>query len=555
MKSSKTIPFFLGILIATILITPFIQVGHSVSYYNWIRNSSFEINTNMIEDNGFESGQLNSGVLYGNWTDNITYEETYVHSGVYAGGVANFAFYNFTTPILGADIESFTLWIYHSGQTYYSEIMFCYTDGTNDELRDDITPSGTWMFKDVFTDYTDYETLNQAKYVSAIGFARESSNEFIDDLSLTVYTGDNVNSQDEIVFSSTPWHKWEFGTGTDILSHLDDSSISGVISYLGEYSYHFDCDSPDNYYVPIAQSVNFLNSSSVIFVDCYVNMTEISSCYMNVAVQYSDGTISSRFIQITDADEWVHVNFGSGFITDNKMIVEIRIQPVENSGGTALDDGQIYIDDVGIWCDVPSTGLSRFMWTLSPPPINGYNGFAGSCYTNTIYTFHGWIYDVDGELTESGTYYASSSISGTWNGNIASGSFVFTIPKRTSEGIEHFGITINIQSQVFVVDIVITWWGLGTPTPSGGTLPYSNVPVSTFVQLILILVVLLAPSLVVMFECSKHNYDSVLGFLGTFNVMAILGTSVQLINIWILIAVIIVDVFLGMMALHQRGYV
>lgn len=533
MKHKKLPLFFLGILGIIIILVPLVPQTHAVSYYNWILGSEMETTTNYIEDGGFESGGWNNGVLYGNWsvaTSPATIQSSYIHSGVYAVQThytGNQVFwYNFTNPILGAEVESFSFWVY--GISYGNAggtVRVYYSDGTYDD-SDNIDPPNdeTWLQIDLYAQ--DY--IDSAKYIVALYcYMSASDNWAWDDFYMGIT---DAYSQGQYTTESFPW-RIGGNPNLDMIGHNlvwgRNSNGSGYIGY-------------DESTAQFIQDVDYVDSDTIHFIDLWAYTPYTTSVAVKINIIYSDRTYDTKTENITLVSTWEHLNFGASWIDDNKYIIQIQISLAN------YIPQYVNIDDVGIWSSLPA-GQRRFGFSLSPNAIS-QTAFAFYAYQKQAYTLNCYLYDENGSMTESGSYQLSD-LYGLHSGSFSSGQFSIALSQRSSTQNMEEQLTVVITTGDEVLTFELTgYWQYVAGGGGGGTTDSTLI-----VSLIITMVVLLAPSMVIAFECAKYNFNPILGFLGTFNVMCIIGVSTGLVSLWVLVVTVIIDVFLGLFALHSRG--
>lgn len=411
---------------------------NAVSYYNWIKNSGFEVGANFIEDSSFESGLFNSGINYGNWSkpynNGVGFGTTYIHSGIYALGIyynsssQAWVYYNLTTPILGNNIERFSFWDYQITPSYNGLMRLFYSDGTYDSVT--LTFISSWRMEN----YTN--NINDAKYLTAFGLTTaDVQTYYIDDFQLIV---NGVDSQQTIEFNSTPWFR----------GGINDSILLELNPYFGYNSNSSVAVASDAWNWGIIQNIEYLDSDTIHFIDMYAR-SDGNLYGLKVNIVYSDRSYTSKIVNSTYTTTWQHHVF-SGFITPNKYIIQIQIL------GAWQFNGVINIDDVGIWSSLKAD-MSRFTWTTTPLPQNK-TFFSGYLYQNTQYTFYGSVYDENGTLTEEGTYTVSHS-TGSLSGNMVNGLLSFSMPKRQSTATfsEEINIIISVGVEQLEIEITIYW--------------------------------------------------------------------------------------------------
>lgn len=534
MKLKKTIlPLFFSIILITLLISSFINIGKSVSYYNWIQNYGFESGANFIDDSGFESGLFDKGVQYGNWSTigtnaSILTTSSYVHSGVYGLYISTngFAWYNLTNQILGNNIVQFSFWTHGSASTYILTVRFYYSDLSTNSVNVNILSS--WQMQNITS------SIDGAKYL--IAFKLEYNNLVCgaDDFQLIV---GGVDSQQVIDWNSSPWFRG--GEENSILLELNP-----LYGYNSNSSVAIASDA---WNWGIIQNINYLDSDTIHFIDLYA-ISDGGSYGIKINLIYSDRTWSSKIVNSTGTTEWQHYIF-SGFVTPNRYVVQIQILM------SFQHTGVINIDDVGLWSSLQSD-KARFTWTTLPLPINS-TGFIANLYQSVSYTFYGKLYDINGELTEDGSF-SVSYLGGSKSGSVTNGLFNFVMPTRETASYfsEEFLIQINLGTEELQFEITINWEYSATianPDENQGVLPNTNIPVTVFISFLLLFFIVAVPSLVFGFYCGQHNVNPLFGFVAMFNIMSMIGVISTLLNLWTLLIMIILDVVIGIYLFEHRG--
>lgn len=513
MRKAVLVSFSL-LFVSVFLIGVVTEPVSALSYYNWVRNPSFEYNTNLIEDAGFESGLENQGNLYGNWSTEASSEITtqYANGGIWCAesNITNGAvWYNFTEPILGADVEAFSCYALCFGGSNDFRVRVYYSDDSYD--YDDFTDAGLiWVFEDDLIDVID-----TMKYVVAFNVEAISSYAYwFDDFVFTVYDGSSGESQLSVGYNTEPWY---FSIGAD---WDNPNQINEVVEYsnFGDNSLQFNIDESGESTYVLTQVIDWLDSDSVHFLDMYVLMDVADTCEINVLVFYDGGDSSTKHYDYTGTGSYQQINFGNNWIYDDRIITNLCIW-FDEVDGTVL-----YLDDVGLWCDLPK-GQSRFDYTISPMPINGYNGFTVNLYYGVQYRFYCQLTTYEGYENENGTFSVTHR-SGVVNGTVLNGAFNFLIPVRTgtSDSSEYVGITMVTDDEVIQVTISVTWRYSGSPyEQSGGTEGSESVTDSVdFWNYIVFFAIMFAPPAIVAGAGAKDGWGAQ-GFLVTLGITTIAG--------------------------------
>jgi hypothetical protein len=338
-----------------------------------------------------------------------------------------------------------------------------------------------------------------------------------------------VDSQQVIDFNSTPWYR----------GGINDSILLELNPYLGYQSNSSVAIASDAWNWGIIQNIDYLDSDTVQFIDlCARSDGNLYGLKINIV--YSDRSYTSKIINSTWTTTWQHQIF-SNFITPSKYIIQIQIYCSFQHGGI------VNIDNVGLWSSIQSD-KSRFTWNVSPLPLNK-TGFICSVRQHQNYVFTGKLYDINGELTEDGSFqvlYNSGSVTGT----ITNGVFSFSISERSgaTDFVEEFDIQIDLNSEQLSFELTFNWMysGSGYGTGGEGNIPNTNVPISTFINFVLLLCFIVLPAIGFGFYCGFHNVNPLFGFIGALTMLTAVGYLVTLVPLWFFATTIIVDVVLGL---------
>lgn len=467
MKKSFVIVFsllFIGLLSTGLITIPDVN---AVSYYNWIKGYDMETATNYIEDCGFESNAFNSGVLYGNWSspDAVTFESN-PHSGVYNILLDNIEslWYNFSEPILGADISDFTFWYCGIGQDQFDLTLY-YSDSTSDVINDyDTGEPATWNY---ITEM--YDEIDESKYLVAFKFYNDVTSDFrLDDFYLGV---EDEYSQEQYDYDTYPWRTTGITRYWQQIGYID----FGMLTYIPFFPFetmpigaYIDLDMIghnliwgrnsngsgyigfDEWNGQFVQDIEYLDSDSVHYIDLWVYTAYTGDVGIKINIIYSDRTYDTKTVNITQVSTWEHLNFGGSWIDSNKYIIQIQIS-LSNYIGAYVN-----IDDIGLWSSLTANS-HRFTFTVSPSPIRqSFIGF--DAYQSQTYVFTGYLWDVNNELSENGTVTISHNY-GLTTATLSNGIFAFTINPRTgtSDFTEQIGISVNNGDTIEYYELTVNW--------------------------------------------------------------------------------------------------
>lgn len=554
----KSIIIIITIFCTCLIFLNFINVpvGSAVSYYNWIKGSEMETTTNQIEDGGFESGDFNSGVLYGNWSIKAGtpyFVTTFRRSGVNCMRVESgeSVFYNFTDAIFGADIESFEFYVYSSDLNKHIDVYLYYSDSSSYFLDDkSIGGEDDWFIQDILS-YVD-----EGKYLTAFSIDYDDILFYIDDCFLGI---EDEYSQEQYDVDTYPWRV------TGLLSYYQSIGYTDFPTFLPFITYRMypsgalvDVDNIghnlvwgresngsgyigyDESTAQFVQDIDYLDSDSVHYVDLWAYTENDGEVSIKINIIYSDRTYDSKTVELTEKDDWEHLNFGGSWIDDNKYIVQVQI---------SLDDyfaGYVNIDDIGIWSSLPSNSY-RFTFTVSPSPLSqtsiGFNAYMGQTYT-----FTGYLWDINGELTENGTVTISHNY-GSTVATLSSGIFTFTINPRsgTSDFTEQLGISVNNGDIVELYELTVQW----IYTSGGGGGKGEEERANNLFDWLIMFIVIFLPALLFAGGIYENNQqpDSmhispIFGLVAGLVLSIGIGVYTSLVPLWILILMIVALVVL-----------
>lgn len=544
-KTKLLIPFFLFVLIIPFFVT---QKVNAISYYNWVQNPSFVTYTNYIEDNGFESGGYNNGLVYGNWTGDMLINTDNPNTGLYAAKFSyydNYLYYTFSDEYenntLGADIEEFS-WYQDGTATADYDLIIYYSDGTN-TTYDGSADYGEYTKVDVTDEIEDNKYIWKINFVYQSGSGTGGSRYF-DDFVLLV---DDGEGQDEIVFGGNNY--WQLG-----------QTSSSYAPYFGHINTVFgrtdntscQLDSPYETY-KIIQYIDFLDSDTIHYINLYIYGADVADGEgIKIKLLYSDGSTDEKTVLATgDGSSWEELNFGKSWIDSDKYITLFYIYPVFDG-----EAGSFNIDDVGIWCSIPY-GYSKFQFTVSPQPIEK-GSYDFDAYSQTTYTFTGYFYNVtDLSLSINGTYQLSDSF-GLHTGTMTNGLFSLQLNQRTYTGspytLETLSVTIITDDEIFNVDISAYWY----PVSGGAGETVREVTgdflTNWFIYAIFLLVIPLSITVYVGGQFNTNPMLMLVTFLGSETLMTAISLSIGLVDLWFMLVVIIMDVLIILGLMKGRSY-
>lgn len=522
-----------------------------------------ETTTNYIEDGGFESGAFESGVLYGNWSEfggsGWTFNSD-EHSGIYAlyGSSATGAvIYNFTTPILGADIEAFNFWAKNNqgAGSYDTNFVFYYSDATTGAYHCEINDL-SYVYFDLIG------AIDTGKYLTAFSFSIENQYTWYDDFYLGIQ---DQYSQDQYGFTTYPWRTTGLATTWQQLGYneyglfgiipLGTAPIGAIVDvdYIG-HNLVWGRNSNGSGYIgydestaQFIQDIDYADTDDLHYFDLWAYAQGDANIGVKVVFVYSDRTHDTKTLNITASDSWVHLNYGKSWISSNKYLINIQISLAN------YYSAYVNIDDIGLWSEVPANYV-RFTYSVSPSPIQTTT-FAFTSYQGVPHVFYGYLWDENQTLTEDGTYSVSTNY-GSTSGSITDGQFSFNIVSRVSSTggdiTEQIIITMTVNGEIIVINITATWLYAGGQGDTGDGDTYINTPVMNFFVMFIIVFV---PPLGLAFEFSAKGVNPMLGFIGGLLLMTAIGYMSGLTPLWFLFICILVTVLfmLAMFRSFARG--
>ena len=536
MKKIKTLfPIFLGILLMfSLFIIPSIN---ATSYYNHLRNPSFLSASDYIEDGSFESGDFETGMMYGNWSSfsgSPEYVTDYPKTGIYAMHLDytnDYVMYNFTDSYLAEDILSFTGWIRcstASSSTMY--VFFYYDDDTNSSLY--YTDMSETVYKEV--DFLSPDSGSLTGYKKVVAFYVYSFGS-INDLWLDnfVFMVDDGGGQDDITDSSTPWFH---GTTPPLISphiygYIGINSTFGRLDNSSGYIGHLDSRGT------IQQNVDLLYTDYIHFFDLYYYVNICNDIEIKINIVYSDGSYDVKIKALTVNATWTYLNYGISFIDSDKYITKITI------GLTSYTSEIVYLDDIGLWASVPIT-YRRFVYEISPYPIMKTTSFF-NVYMGIQYTMYCYLYNVTGYLSESGNY-TITDLTGVTSGSFTDGTFSYVLTARNYkvDFQEYISISIVTEDEILVFQILAIW----NYVPSDVVKPISPTETSNFMFLFIFIVI---PSMFLSVILKRVGIP-IIGFLSGLTIMSAIGRAVGIIDLWFLFVMVLVCILI-ILSMMKRG--
>lgn len=516
---------FFVLLLTVSVFACFVPV-RAESYYNWLDNPSFNSMSDWIEDGGFESGSLNSGVTYGNWSSsNPTYARIGsldVNNGVYSGEIytassAKF-WYNLTDSyyVLGADVSSFTFYAEDTLSAYVwgFDVVLVYSDDSTDTYQNSTYAGG-------YVQYDITSEVDTSKYLVAFYFTTDSNTNFhFDDVSMLV---DDGSSQDEITQNTSPWflggsYPSTFGNLNDAFGRLDDTSVQ----LEGDSTYK------------LIQNIAFIYASDVHYIDMWIYDASGSNS-MSCTVVYSDRSTDTKTVTFTGSG-WTQVNFGQVWLDDSKLIIQIRFSIGESgSGGNC--------DDFGLWVAV-GEGNTRFSYALSPSAIvqsvYSFDGYCGVAYTIT-----GYVYNSTGSLANDGIYQLTTTY-GYTSGVITEGVFSVTLSARGgsdagSSELLGFLFTMN-NSEVLSVTLTAYWYAQSADVDDSNDSGFSELINNSVEYITALIVMIILPAV---FGYIFHNVYLFALLMPAFTVIGFGAGMLSFLYVIISIVVCVAVMFFG----------
>lgn len=293
------------------------------------------------------------------------------------------------------------------------------------------------------------------------------------------------------------------------------------------------------------QDVNYLDSDTMVSADLWTkaHSTTLNS-KVRITAYYSDGSNSYADSGLINyASGWVNVDYGVGWVSSGKLIKNFRVSIISPSSAgniTAIDD----ISIIG----TQNPEIPSFIWYLNPNPIS-ITVSTFSALQGQGYVFYG---NISGQIPNAnGTFYAYSDFHATILGSISNGLFSFSLTPRNYlvDTIEWFHISLITSGGNVDFWIEGTWVYNGYTEGGGGeegNIPNTNVPISTFINFILLLCFIVLPAIGFGFYCGFKNVNPLFGFIGALTILTAVGYLCTLVPLWFFATTIIVDVVLGL---------
>lgn len=511
------------------------EVNATTSYYNWVRNPSFESDINLCEDGSFESGVVNSGVLYGNWSGTGTYTGTTARTGVYRLYIntGTYQIYNLTESVLGADINQFSF--YHKESSSGDILLtFYYSDYTTDTTGSGMLDGGStvWDYEEVS------DEIDDSKYLVAWKFQYVADTYSLDDVFCTI---DDFQGQTEVSITSSPWGIYDFGEAFSAFFDVDwelGSDITSDQSHSGLNSFEFI----EGEIAPIFQSVGWLDSDYIYYADMYVLTNNTDGVKIAFGLSYSDGRATGKNMTISYTGDWQHVIF-SNFIYDNAYVTGITIYCFDESG----NGDSTYIDDVGLWSTV-NTDWKRFSYSVSPLPVSmGKSGFTALQRTTYTLTFN--LYDENASQTESGSYQIVDGVYGLTSGTFTNGAFTKTLNQRVSGTVnsieDSITIIVSVSGETIQLTLDCVWSYVSIPDDT------DEANATNLVNWLAMFLIIFLPALLFAGGIYENNQqpDSMhispaFGIIAGLMLSVGLGVYTGLVPLWLLIVMIVAVVII-----------
>lgn len=463
---NRLIPIFLFILIF-ISISPLLINNVKAIDYEWIQNSGFE------DIGGIEkviNGNIETVLPSAGWTVSSVSRSTafsYSPSGSAVFDATNdYILFNFTSyygeSIPVGNIADIGLWIYVPATTQQLGFYINYgVDGDDSESGSILTFTtgayGIWTHVNPLLNIT----LDSGKNVEYIKVMKLNSGTFyIDDVSLITYE----LGQSQITTNSEPWYSENENLGVN-------GDISSSLSHSGNYSMrlHYGIIA-----LSVSQKINSLNVDNIQSFSCWVRFTVSGSKSFFITAYYSDGTYQQIRRDLASYGLWTNTDL-SGCLVDGKILIKITLSIV-----SGLSTGDIYIDDVSLLANVPY-GQSTFEISFFPQATTDNTGTYWLS-VNQQYVVNGNLYDVNGTLSENGTYrIIGSNYFFITTGNMTFGTFQAFMPQRDFYESESFIFTVfvyngSIIERSVTLNINVQWFsgdfGDVSPSPSVSPTPY-----------------------------------------------------------------------------------
>ena len=526
-------PIFLGLILGLFLIPNNVNAD---SFYNWIQNPSFVQYSDYIEYGGFENAEWEDGEVYGNWTGDCAFSLANPHIGqysAYASIPAKYVRYDLveTYYTLGSDIEELSYWGGDSVNQY--KIFIYYEDTTYEEEL--LNYDAGWQYIDL----TSFISSN--KIVVAFRIEGNGAGYYVDDVVLMV---DDGEGQDSLSFDTFPWKvSGQRSTGYSLNDIVD---LDNTIGRTDSSSLRYEHEDGEH----TRQGIGYLDTNLVHYVDAYAYTDDSTQLYIECIIEYSDGTEDSKYVYFNTDGSWTYINFGVSWIDDNKLIDDISfgVSVYSYYTGTYQSfSGVVYIDDVGLWSSVPR-GYSRFAFDLVPVSIDeGITYF--KAYSQSEYVMNCYVYNETGYLSQNGTYRFSDSF-GVKDGDITNGFFDIQLDVRTFTTspykLENIVITCFLDDEILTVSILVYWYpiegGAGEGIDTGDAEETGNLLVNFFMYGTFFIAI----PLTITFYVGGANNPSlgISAFVASETLMGAIALSIGFINMWFMIAILVLDVLL-----------
>lgn len=548
MKGNRKILF--SFVIIAFSLSFLVNVVHPTTYYEWIKNGSFDdglSSNNVLYNGGFESNLVNWTI-----TDNssgiINYaNSTFAHNSsqciLLTSGALVFE-QNLSTSInLGSIMDISLYWKGgHTGSPYNNGWLDMYIqyNGTSE-----IDYGGFIIAQDsVVSEWTKAtvpqetlsntlisggDTLVNCKLLGIYVVMNDNGGAWVSVDDVVVSSSTTV-TQMTINTASTPWYCY-FGVSlpNPVIEH--DTANTGVFSCFFE-------DGASGYYNTLLQDIDNLPSNNVYSITMYaLDASGSGGGEIQFKLKYSDDTYSYNSFALSGI--WQQYTFTS-IVTPNKTITQVLIKPIDLHGSF------IYVDDISILATEVSHTID-FHLAMNPSTLwitTNPTGFANMAFgqylaideTASVSTIY------DGTTQGNGTFIATSS-KGSLSGTLSGGILVFGISARTGlANNTKETINLTITSDVFNgTQYIDAYWytvgtgGNGTTTDTSGSNLVNNITAIALPAILYILCVGIG------LWVTKFKFVGLLvGInIGTFIYMFLPSTS-----LWVLPFTILIDVVL-----------
>lgn len=337
--------------------------------------------------------------------------------------------------------------------------------------------------------------------------------------------------------------------GEDGKGHLIDGTYD--IIYVGQN------------YKMMAQLIEVKNVTTPNILDVYYNSHSANTFAMS-NFYYSTSNNIGGYISPFGMGNMLQIDFQNGKIIDDYLGVRTN-PPLTLMFGIAHPDinektlvGIVPYGNDYFNLSVPQHQYDVTAWVLKFGTVqtgetyNVYStGFSTSIGTFNSLTFNNAI--VSNAITEEGDFY-----------------FSIICSQSTQKGYESYRINVTlIDGNSYTFRVNLYWQYLdsegNTPPPNGfnpddtsggngGTIPNTNVPVSTLTTYMIYFFFLGVPSLGFGYYCGKNGINPILGFCSAFTLMALIGYLCTLVSVFVLFIAIVLDIVFAIVSWEKgRG--